>query len=224
MMFEEKGDLVVSANIGTQGSAGLNAGWAITDNVGVHTSFNRFDISDFEGNRSFLNDYLWDNELIFYRRLPYNYYGAINFGVGTGELGINNPYYYLKLNRQFFQPSIGKNYLGIFTLAVSLRVSKADYYLDTKGLYASEYDMKQFKTYFYMGDVGNSSFYFFEPAVTWGIKTDYMKFHFQLAGANQIIRKNINYRHASLSAYASLNLDKLIFRPYDRTKKLRWRL
>lgn len=224
MPFEGKGDVTVSATIGTLGEIGADAGWAITDNIGIYSSFNYIDISNFENTHYSANDYVWDNELVLYKWLKNRYYTGLHLGVGLGEIGMKHPYYDLKLYRQYIQPTFGIKIFDPFILAFSFRVSRVDFNLTSAYLSNSEYDEQLFRRYFFLGDIGKSDFYFFEPAFTWGFDTEFMKYRFQLSLAKQLNKSDINYRVGLLSASAALNIDKLFFHPYDRTNKLRWRL
>lgn len=224
MPFDEKGDITVSATIGTLGEFGADAGWAITDNIGIYSSFNYIDISNFENTHNSPNDFVWDNELVFYKWIKNRLYAGVNVGIGIGEIGMLHPYYDLKLNRQYIQPTFGLKVVDPFILAFSFRVSRVDYSLKSDFINYSEYDENLFRKYFFLGDVGKSDFFFFEPAFTWGVDSEFMKYRFQLSLAKQLNKADINFRLGLISASAALNIDKLFFRPYDRTKKLRWKL
>lgn len=224
MPFDGKGDVTVSATIGTLGEIGTDVGWSITDNVGVYSSFNYIDISNFENTHYSPNDFIWDNEVVFYKWIKNHFYAGANVGVGIGKIGMQHPYYDLKLTRQYIQPTFGIKILDPFILAISFRVSRVDFNLKSAYLSNSEYDEELFRRYFFLGDIGTSDFYFFEPAFTWGFNSEFMKYRFQLSLATQLNKSDINYRVGLISASAALNIDKLIFHPYDRTKKLRWKL
>lgn len=224
MPFDGKGDVTVSATIGTLGEIGADVGWSITDNIGVYSSLNYIDISNLENTNNSLNDFMWDNDLVFYKWLKNRIYLGANLGFGMGEIGMRHPYYDLKLFRQYIQPTFGVKVFDPFILAFSFRVSRVDYSLKSEFLNYSEYDENLFRKYFFLGDIGKSDFYFFEPAFTWGFDTEFMKYRFQLSFAKQLNNADINFRIGLFSASAALNIDKLFLHPTDRTKKLRWRL
>ncbi|MDO9153679.1 MAG: hypothetical protein Q7U47_08240 [Paludibacter sp.] len=224
MVFEEKGDALITLNLGTDQMNGMEAGFAITDNIALYSSFNSFEISKHDKSSNFLEDFIWDNELILFKNFNNNIYGAVNFGAGFGELNVNNPYYYLTLNRQFIQPTIGKTILENFKIAFSLRFTQLDYKLTPTADLLSEYDMNIMQQYFRFGEIGKKKFYLYEPAMTIGWNFEFFNLRIQLSGVKDFTESNFYYVPISMTTSLSLNLNKLFFNPTDKTKKLRWTL
>ena len=177
-VFEKKGDIVVSGNLGLYGTMGVDAGYSFSDHLGVYSSFKGFNISTYGGSEEkTFRDYLWDNELILYSKLKYNFYTACNFGVGFGEFDVNNPYYELKLNRQFVQPSIGVKFFDVIQTSLSTRFTRLDYGLKSYTVNETSYDNQMLREYFMFGSLDQHDIYFLEPAITFGF--DFKKFKTQ---------------------------------------------
>lgn len=182
-VFDKKGDIVVSGNLGFYGTMGVDAGYSFSDHAGVYSSFKGFNISTYgESEKKAIRDYIWDNELILYSRLKYNFYTACNFGVGFGEFDVNNPYYELKLNRQFVQPSIGVTLFDVIQTSLSTRFTRLDYGLKSYTINETPYDNQILREYFMFGDLDKHDIYFLEPAITFGLDFKKVKTQFQYSG------------------------------------------
>ena len=78
MVFEKKGDAVLSVNSGMYNGAGIEAGYAITDNFGIYSSLNSFDITNRGSSNGFGNDYIWDNEILYFKKYVTGVYTGLN--------------------------------------------------------------------------------------------------------------------------------------------------
>jgi len=224
MIFEEKGDAIVTANIGTRNTLGVEAGYAFTNNLGIYSSFNSFSISKYRAaDDGLIKDFIWDNELVFYKKFENNLYTGLNLGYGIGKLNNNNPYYDLSLQRQFIQPSIGITVVENYQLIFSMRATRLDY--DLRQHYNNQYDNEMGIQYFMFDDFTRyKNFYFIEPALTLGVSFEFVNLKFQGSFLREIINSSYIYSFGTLSTSVSLNLNKLFFNPQDKTKKLKWKL
>ncbi|MDD3322784.1 MAG: hypothetical protein PHS59_15205 [Paludibacter sp.] len=225
ILFEEKGDAFITGNLATDGLMGVEGGYSFSDNIGLYSSFNKFDISIYGNTNRFIKDFCWDNELVLYKRYKSGIYTGLNAGVGFGEFNVNNPYFDLGYNRQFIQPSFGMkifNRIEHVDLAISYRLTSLNY----NALFfqnRTDYDINMAKTYFNLTDILNGkSFYFFEPALTLGFTYDFFKIRFQYARAFKFGEEMYFYQRESISSSLSLDINKLFFNRMNKTKKLHW--
>lgn len=209
MVFKEKADIIVSANIGLYDGFGLEGGYAFTDNIGLYTSFNRFNISK-ANTKNIANDFIWDNELILYKKFNSGFYSAINTGVGFGSINANNRFYKLDLNRQFLVPSIGYTIANMVDVAVSARFSRLAYYINSKINIDSNYDYEMFKSYFELTNL-DKSFFCIEPALTAGLDLKYLQLKAQYTWIEKPHPNELYYKHDNLVTTISLNIDKIFF-------------
>lgn len=210
MVFKEKGDILVSGNAGLYNGLGLEGGYAVTDNIGLYTSFNRFDISNLVGSGHFAQDFIWDNELVLYNKFNSGLYAAINMGAGFGRLNANSRYYNLGLNRQFTIPSIGYTLADVFEVAVSTRFTRLAYDVNSKIDISSDYDREMFYNYF---DVKNldKPFFCIEPAITLGCDLKYVKLKFQYTRIEKPRYSELKCIKDNLTTTISFNIDKIFF-------------
>ena len=209
MVFEKKGDAVLSVNSGMYNGAGIEAGYAITDNLGIYSSLNSFDITNRGSNNGFGNDYIWDNEILYFKKYVTGVYTGLNVGAGFGQLNQNNPYYNLGLNRQFIQPSVGISRFGFLELTFSMRFTHLDYSLKPLMSIESDYDRKMFYQYFNFQGLLNSDYYFIEPAISMGFSYKFIKLQFQYVGAFKTKPEADFYLRRNLITSLSFNLNKL---------------
>lgn len=222
MVFKEKGDAILSISMTTNNGTGIEAGYAFTDNIGVYTSLNNFDITYGGNSNGFGNDYSWDNEIMYFNKDNSGLYTGVNVGVGFGKLNQNNPYYKLDLTRQFIQPTLGVTMLEYVDLAFSMRVSHLNYSLKPLMKLDSDYDVTMFNQYFNLNDLAYKNYFFIEPAITLGFNFKFCKLQFQYAGAIDTKREDFSYIQQNLITSLSFNINKLFFNKKSKTEKLRW--
>lgn len=211
-VFDKKGDIVVGGNLGLYGTIGAEAGYAFTDHMGVYSSFKGLNISTYGGSEEkVIRDYIWDNELILYTKLKYDFYAACNFGAGFGEFDVNNPYYELKLNRQFVQPSIGITFFDVIQTSLSTRFTRLDYSLKSYTINETAYDDQMLREYFMFGDLDKHDIYFLEPAITFGLDFGGVKTQFQYSRALNIGGGNV--RNWDQNLFLSINFNISAFLP-----------
>ena len=209
MVFKKKGDAILAMNTSCYNGAGIEAGYAITDNIGLYSSLNTFDITNRTGGKGFGNDYIWDNEVMYFKKYNSLIYTGMNVGVGFGQLNQNNPYYQMGLYRQFIQPSIGITKWNFIELAYSLRFTHLSYSIKPLMSLESDYDKTMFNQYFTFQDLAHSNFYFFEPAMTMGFNFNILKLQLQWSGAIKTKPEADFYLFSNLNASVSFNLTKL---------------
>lgn len=206
-IFEKKGDIVASASgqlIFCQ--LGVDIGYALTDNIGINTSYNRFNISRYGGETNlFVKDFLWDSELIIYKNYKFGLFGAANLGYGRGGFNVCNPYYQLNMDRYFAQPSIGYMLSDHFGIALSTRFSQSIYQVKFFTNEYSESEKQMIHSYFGLTDIDKSVF-FIEPALTFIAKTDLSTWKLQYI---QSYDGKPYYSYENLILSYSLNLSKL---------------
>lgn len=211
MVFEKKGDAVLSVSSAFYNGAGIEAGYAITDNIGLYSSLNSFDITDRVTSNGFGNDYIWDNEILYFKKYTTGIYTGLNVGVGFGQLNQDNPYYSLGLNRQFIQPSVGISKFGVIEMAISMRFTHIIYTLKPLTSLESDYDRSMFYQNFHFNGLLNSDYYFIEPAISMGFTYEFLKLRFQLVKAYNTKRGEIFYVQENLITSLSINLNKLFY-------------
>ncbi len=209
MVFEKKGDAILAVNTANYNGAGIEAGYAITDNIGFYTSLNSFDITKRGSSNGFGNDYIWDNEILYFKKYDFGLYTGLNVGAGFGQLNQNNSYYILGLNRQFIQPSLGMSKLGFFEMAFSVRFTHLNYTLKPEMSLESEYDRLIFYHYFDFNGLVNSDYYFVEPAISLGFRYKFCKLQFQYLGAFKTKHEENFYIRENLVTSFSVNLNEL---------------
>ena len=214
MVFEKKGDAVLSVSSGNYNGAGIEAGYAVTNNLGIYSSLNSFDITD-RGSRGsgngFGNDYIWDNEIMYFKKYPTGIYTGLNLGVGIGQLNQNNPYCILGMNRQFIQPSVGMFKFGFFEMALSMRLTHLSYNLKPLMSLESDYDRSMFNQYFDFQGLLKSDYYFIEPALSMGFAYEFLKLQFQLVKAYSTKHVENFYVQENLITSLSINFSKLFY-------------
>jgi hypothetical protein len=211
MVFEKKGDAVLAVSSGNYSGSGIEAGYAITNNIGLYTSLNTFNITNRDRNAGFGNDYIWDNEVMYFKKYSSGLYTGLNVGVGLGQLNQDNVYYNLGLNRQFIQPSVGITRYGFFEMAFSLRFSHLSYSLTPLMNLESDYDRYMFNQYFTFNGLLNSDYYFIEPALTMGFTYNFLKLQLQLVNTYKTNHEADFYIRNNLITSLSINLNKLLF-------------
>lgn len=207
LVFENKEDLILSANVSLYDGFGLEAGYAFNDFMGIYSSINRFNISSFGDSHRPDKDFLWDNELIFYKKMETGQYLSMNLGTGWGILSNGSPYIEKHLNRQFLLPAMGWVSTSGFECALSARLSRLLYTVYPLMSLDSEYDREMFENYFNLNESSNSVRYLVEPAMTIGYTVNYMKFKAQLAW---IKNTPVNMIPCSASISVGLNLHKML--------------
>ena len=218
MIFKEKGDIIVSGNAGLYDGLGLEGGYAFTDNIGLYSSFNRFKISNFASSKYLAKDFIWDNELVLYKKFNSGLYTAMNIGAGFGSLNANNRYYRLNLNRQFAIPSIGYTLANIFEVAVSTRFTRLAYNVNSKIDLSSDYDKEMFYSYFDLRNL-DKPFFCIEPAITFGLDFKYVKLKAQYTWIEKPQYNELNYIQDNLITTISFNIDKIFFEHKNSLKK-----
>jgi len=212
MVFEKKGDAVLAVNTANYNGAGIEAGYAITDHIGVYSSLNSFDITKREVNNGLGNDYIWDNEIMYFKKYNSGLYSGLNVGAGFGQLNQNNSYYTLGLNRQFIQPSLGISKFGFFEMAFSMRFTHLSYTLKPLMSLETDYDRSIFYQYFDFHGLVNSEYYFVEPAITMGFSYKFCKLQLQYVGAFKTKHEENFYLRENLVASLSFKLNELFSR------------
>lgn len=184
MPFYEKDDVMLAVSAGINDNFIVEGGYAITDNIGITTSLNTLDISAYRNSKYINNDYIWDNELVFYKNWNENLFSGINTGVGWGKFNAQHPYYNYDFNRQYVLPwfvyEMSKKSVADFSIfwGLSMKFSRVDYGLNTKLDISSEYDNQMFYNYYKLQDMNRDRF-IYEAGFTSGLSTDKVKFQFQ---------------------------------------------
>lgn len=172
-VFEEKGDVVASISAGPLfARIGVDAGYAITDNIGFVSSFNKMNISaSGYNNKSFVKDFIWDNEFVYYKNYESGRFWAANIGYGRGGFNVGNPYFRLDMDRIFVQPSYGKKVFKRSYLSLSTRLTQQFYDLTifTEGY--TDAQNKLMQEYLRLDRVDKTNFYI-ETALTFHTKVD----------------------------------------------------
>lgn len=222
MVFEKKGDIIVSGNLGLgHEQMGIEAGYSFTDNIGVYSSFYGFNISNYGNSSHLIKDFIWDNELIIYKKFDYGLYTGVNFGLGLGKINSGNPYYDLGLSRQFIQPSLGLT-ISHFDFAFSTRITRLGYTLKSTMSNMTDYDNEMFQNYFDFKGIDKEYHYFVEPAFTFGLNYEVFKLYFQYTKAFKSGKEADFYIPDNLTTTVSFNIEKIFFDRLNKTKKLKW--
>ncbi len=215
-VFENKGDIVTSINAQLiYNQLGIDAGYALTDNIGINTSYNRFNTSRYGGETNLLfKDFIWDNELIFYKNYKFGLFGAANLGYGRAGFNVCNPYYRLSMDRFFAQPSIGYILFDRLGIVFSTRFSQSLYNVKMQTDGYSESEKQMIQSYFGLTDIEKKAL-FIEPAVTLIVKNDNYAWKLQYIQSYTDSSYN-NYSYENLILTYSLNLSNLLF--HEKTK------
>jgi len=203
LRFKDKGDASIAYGLDKGLYECYNLGYSITDNVALISDMKTFRTYSSGSDMKYkIGDFLWDNELVLYKKYHDWIYPAINFGYGLGQINRNAEYYRLGINRQFIQPSIGFSN-KYFDLAISTRFSRVHY--DLKQLKNFDLSISQsFEEYYDFQDVGKRDFYFFEPAITAGVGYKFIKLRYQGIFVNKLSSGNLRYIHKN--SYLLLNI------------------
>ena len=105
LKFKEKGDAHLAIGV-DENFKYSTVGYAITKNVAILSEFKSISDNGSSTERHRNRTFLWDNELIVYKKYPNYFIPAVNFGYGYGQINRNSQDYKLDVNRQFIQPSI----------------------------------------------------------------------------------------------------------------------
>ena len=216
-VFEKKGDIV--ASISAQpffNQLSIDAGYSLTNNIGINTSYNRFNKSIYGGETNlFVKDFMWDNELIFYKNFKFGLFGAANLGYGRGGFNVCNPFYRLSMDRFYAQPSIGYMLFDRLGIAFSSRFSQSLYNVKMHTDGYSESEKQMIQSYFGLTDIENKAF-FIEPAVTLIVKNDNYAWKLQYIQSYTDSEYN-DYGYENLILTYSLNLSNLLFNEKTKT-------
>lgn len=224
--FEEKKDLHLNLN-GSLFNEQLGAGisYAITDNIGVNSSFMRFNTSNYGGDDKFLKDYIITNEFVLYKNWENNFYTALNTGYSFADFNVGNPYYKINLHRFSTQPSVSYfAYKGI-GLGLSSRISYLNYNVNMlQNSTYSDYDRQMFHNYFFTREMSMRNRLIIEPAATLLFHTEFVNMNIQCSIIPDFLNKDLNFvSPINFSITWSLNIGKLYIFPHDRSGKLRWK-
>lgn len=166
-LFEKKNELVLSSSRSFGNGIGAELGYSLTNNIGVNTAFNRFDISyDDENNSKFFGDYNWQNELVLFNKFNNKFYLGLNIGYGIGKYSTNNPYFNIDMQQKYLLPSVGYCFTPKFSIFLSTRRSLVNYQLHPLVALNSDYDKEMFDKYFQINGIHNRHNYLSEPALT----------------------------------------------------------
>jgi hypothetical protein len=203
LKFKEKKDLSVNAGSDVNGFTGYTLGYAVSDHVGVITDFNSFGTKK---TGKFFDGYNLGAEAVFFHKMKEHFYPAINVGVGFGQINRNTDDYNVNFNRQFIQPSFGFSN-RFFDIAVSSRFSRVNHDLNILNPSA---DLINYQ----LGDIGQRSFYFFEPAITFGVGYKFVKLRMQTVDVTKLSAGDISYvnRNTVFSLNFNFNLNKVFKR------------
>jgi len=134
-------------------------------------------------------------------------------------------YFDLMLQRQYLQPSLGITVFDNFQMALSMRATRLEYNFSLLQPINNQYDFEMATQYFMIEDINqNKNFFFLEPAFNFGWTYEFFSIKFQYTFLKEIMGANYFYLSGSCSASIGLNLNKLFINPYDKTKKLKWKL
>lgn len=209
--FNEKGDIMLAVSAGLNDNFAVDAGYSITDNIGVTTSFNSLDISA-SGNSKYLNnDYIWDSELVLYKKINKNMFSGINMGAGWGKYNTYSAYYNYNFNRQYVLPwFVYKSTISSFEkistyVGLSTKFSRVNYGLNPMLDLSSDYDRQMFYNYFELENLNKERF-ISEIGFTFGI--DFEKIKIQIQNQNVIFPSKQDYilpSNLTVSVYFYLN-------------------
>lgn len=173
MKFKEKGDLSCQFGTDRYDSKSFNLGYALTNNIAL---LSEFQVIGRLNPKYRIDDYIWNNELILFKKFDNYFIPSMNVGYSYGQIRRNFDLWSLEMNKLFLQPSIGYS-RKYFDVALSGRFSKVDYNLHPTDLYISILQSENQPTDFFQ--IEQSSFYFFEPAITLGAGPENFRLRFQ---------------------------------------------
>lgn len=206
MVFKEKGDVVFTTSLGFYREFGIEAGYAFNDFLGAYSSFHQFDISRGGNSKS----YMWENELIAFKKFNNGIYTAVNAGIGIGQLNTNNPYYTNYLNHEYLLPSVGYNFNKTFYMLCSTRFSLLNYDIKPLMNLNNDYDQQKIYRYFNLTGIQNDAHHFLvEPALTLGFGLKYMKLEFQCVARVSPAPIELHFERSNLTTSVSFYLDKI---------------
>lgn len=211
-VFEKKGDIVATANIQPLfAQLGIEAAYAINDNIGISSNYNRYNITRLGGETNpFVKDFMWDNELIFYKNFKFGLFGAANFGYGRGGFNVGNPYFRLSMDRLYSQPSVGFLLFNRFGFAFSTRFSQSFYHIKIYPEGYSDSEIKLIQSYFGLNNIDKPVF-FIEPAFTliWKDNTGSCKLQFVHSKSN---RFNYGFNTENIILSIGININYFLNR------------
>lgn len=202
---------------------GVEAGYAFKDNWGIISSFHKFDISNYGNTQQFVKDFMWDNELVYFKNWN-KLTMSMNAGCGFGSYNLGNRYYKINLNRLAVLPSVGVNFSKSFGVALSSRLSLLTFNL--KMLRESsydEYDKEMFDFYFRTENLDINPHFLVEPAITLVFKTDFSKFFLQYSLISGAGKHDNFYSPDNLTFTWAINIGKLFLFPHSENGKLHWK-
>ena len=225
--FDEKNDLHISLN-GSLFNEQLGAGisYAITDNIGVSSSFMRFNTSNYGNDDKFLKDYIITNEYILYKKWENKFYTALNTGYSYADFNVGNPYYKINMHRFSTQPSVSYfAYKGI-GLGLSSRFSYLNYNVNMlQNSTYNDYGRLLFHNYFFTRKKSMRNWFVIEPAATLLIHTEFVDLDIQCSIIPDLLNKGANFvSPINFSMTWSFNIGKFLLFPHDKSGKLRWSL
>ncbi len=182
--FNEKGDIMLAVSAGLNDNLAIEGGYSITDNIGVTTSFNSLDISALGNSKYLNNDYIWDNELVLYKKFNKNLFSGVNMGAGLGKFNTYSAYYDYNFSRQYILPwFVYKTSNSFFEklsayLGLSAKFSRVDFGLHPKLDIGSDYDREMFYNYFEIENLNKERF-MSEIGFTFGLDLEKMKIQIQ---------------------------------------------
>jgi len=166
-LFEKKNELILSSSRSFGNGIGVELGYSLTNNIGVNSALNTFDISySGENNSKLFSDYNWQNELVLFNKFDNNLYIGLNAGYGTAKFSANNPYYNINMKQKYLIPSVGYYFTPKFSMFLSVRRSLLQYQLHPLMSLDTEYDKQMFEQYFSIDNINNHKKYLSEPALT----------------------------------------------------------
>ncbi len=211
--FKEKGDIALHGAVDGNDGSQSTLGYAFTDHIAVNSNFMLFEKQ--EGTKYKFNDYMWENELIWFHTREevrgHTIY-AVNLGYGFGEIGRNAEQYGLNFSRQFIQPSIG--YMGRgFEAAFSLRAVRINYNVRQLVEWNSQ-DPRSFQEAWGLPN-HDSPYFFMEPAVTIGYGFKAFRLRIQQSWAANMSPEPFNHVPTGFSLSLNINVNgpRLFGRP-----------
>jgi hypothetical protein len=199
LQFKDKGDVSVTAGSSIVEEVGFGVdftmGYAFTEHLAFNSMYQILPNSQ--------DDYIWDNEVIYFNEVEKNLFFSSNLGFGFGELLSGNDYLNIIVFREYLQPSFGFSN-DFFDIAISGRFSNVHYNVKETSKFKNVYNYHIAKESYSLGDLGRESFNFFEPSFTLGVGYKGLKLRYQIGIAAQLDSSNIEYYKESFS-FLSLN-------------------
>lgn len=208
--FKEKGDINTSINI-SEASAINSIGYAFTNNIAFISTYTVFDRYNKASSMKFkIDDYVFDNEIILFKKIGMNIYPAINFGYGFGEIDRNSDILRASIQRQFIQPSIGYSW-KYFEIAISTRISRVNHFINYRDISQHNYIYYSNHNNAPWENLGKEIEYFLEPSFTIGLGYKNTKLRFQYASAKPITNVDYSYIDNSITIYLNIILNRYRF-------------